>query len=573
MQNRGPRLLGAVLVACALIAACVGEDAATTPPDAQPPDAATADGGGTDAATDTAIPTDAADAGPPSTCGNKVKDGDETDLDCGGSCGPCPVGKACLATNDCASGLCSTVCTPWQRTLPGTNNERGMSAAVDALGNVYVTGDFFVDLNLGPNTFTKLTSAGSCDAFVAKLDPSGTLLWSKRYGGTDCDQGLGITVDAQGDPYVVGASLSASIDLGTAGGPKAHVSSTNSDLFVLRLSTADGATKWATTFGAGTLAQEFGIPRSYGIAVDSASNVWVTANATAATDYGAGLLTPAGADDALILRLGAAAGGLVSAKLYGGTASDAAQAVVADAQGVYVTGYFGPSIDFGLGTMNAVGGHDAFVVAFDVTGATRWQRNLGGNNPARPFGSDRGHAIHTDAAGNVYVGGLHSGGPMDLGGGVTAADPAGGISDAFAASYKSDGTPRWALAFGGNMVDAIYGIRADNVGNVIVAGYTQSATLDVGSGPVTHGLATNAFLSVLSDANGVPKRGRFLGRTGTSVPSFLTLRPKTSSLYLIGTFDGSLQSLGTLGTADAGAPDLAASASSDGFVSSLGNVP
>lgn len=39
-------------------------------------------------------------------CHDGVRDGDETDVDCGGSCGPCATGKTCTAATDCNSKLC-----------------------------------------------------------------------------------------------------------------------------------------------------------------------------------------------------------------------------------------------------------------------------------------------------------------------------------------------------------------------------------------------------------------------------------------------------------------------------------
>ena len=41
------------------------------------------------------------------TCIDGLENGDETDVDCGGSCSPCANGKSCLGNSDCASGLCS----------------------------------------------------------------------------------------------------------------------------------------------------------------------------------------------------------------------------------------------------------------------------------------------------------------------------------------------------------------------------------------------------------------------------------------------------------------------------------
>ena len=48
--------------------------------------------------------TPAADAS--ARCSDKIKDGDETDVDCGGGCGACADGRACRAANDCAGKSC-----------------------------------------------------------------------------------------------------------------------------------------------------------------------------------------------------------------------------------------------------------------------------------------------------------------------------------------------------------------------------------------------------------------------------------------------------------------------------------
>jgi hypothetical protein len=45
-------------------------------------------------------------APPADTCGDRLKDGDEVDIDCGGSCGACPAGAACGSGADCQSETC-----------------------------------------------------------------------------------------------------------------------------------------------------------------------------------------------------------------------------------------------------------------------------------------------------------------------------------------------------------------------------------------------------------------------------------------------------------------------------------
>ena len=60
---------------------------------------------------------------PRSTCTDGVRNGDETDIDCGGSCARCVNGRRCAVSNDCASGLCSNQtcqeCTPGPSCGPG----------------------------------------------------------------------------------------------------------------------------------------------------------------------------------------------------------------------------------------------------------------------------------------------------------------------------------------------------------------------------------------------------------------------------------------------------------------------
>src|SRR2546430_473031 len=43
----------------------------------------------------------------PALCGDGMKDGDETDVDCGGSCAACDIGKACSNGTDCKSAVCT----------------------------------------------------------------------------------------------------------------------------------------------------------------------------------------------------------------------------------------------------------------------------------------------------------------------------------------------------------------------------------------------------------------------------------------------------------------------------------
>jgi hypothetical protein len=93
----------------------------------------------------------------------------------------------------------------WAKSMGGTGNDYGYSIALDASGNVYTTGSFFgsVDFDPGIGTFN-LTSAGSSDIFICKLNSSGNFVWVKSMGGTSGDWGRSIFIDISGNVLSTG---------------------------------------------------------------------------------------------------------------------------------------------------------------------------------------------------------------------------------------------------------------------------------------------------------------------------------------------------------------------------------
>ncbi|WP_437635489.1 hypothetical protein [Sorangium sp. So ce854] len=122
--------------------------------------------------------------------------------------GPCtgeitPAAEACATPEDesCDGDPSCPQPAAWARGFGGPSTDYGRSIASDASGNYYVTGSFegTVDFGAGP-----LTSAGGQDVFLLKLDPSGTLLWSKRFGTNHTEIGGAVTVDGNGDVLLAG---------------------------------------------------------------------------------------------------------------------------------------------------------------------------------------------------------------------------------------------------------------------------------------------------------------------------------------------------------------------------------
>jgi len=81
---------------------------------------------------------------------------------------------------------------------------QGADIAVDKTGNCYVTGYFRTSTEIGTNT---LASSGFFDLFLAKFDGDGELLWATNSGTTDAINAAGIALDAEGNVYLTGSFL------------------------------------------------------------------------------------------------------------------------------------------------------------------------------------------------------------------------------------------------------------------------------------------------------------------------------------------------------------------------------
>jgi len=115
--------------------------------------------------------------------------------------------------------------------MGGTGDDAGYGIAVDALANVYVTGYFEDTATFG--SFS-LTSAGSEDIFISKLDNNGNFVYAKQLGGTDDDVGNAIAVDGSGNVYTTGY-FADTADFDPATGTFNLTSIGSSDIFISKL--------------------------------------------------------------------------------------------------------------------------------------------------------------------------------------------------------------------------------------------------------------------------------------------------------------------------------------------------
>lgn len=142
----------------------------------------------------------------------------------------------------------------WAKRLGESAGKKGNSIATDTFGNVYTTGNFsgVGDFDPGAGTFN-LTSAGSDDIFISKLDNTGNFVWAKAMGGTGADVGRSIAIDPAGTGalYTAG-SFSGTADFDPGVGTFNFTSAGNVDIFISKLDNS-GNFVWAKAAGGSTI--------------------------------------------------------------------------------------------------------------------------------------------------------------------------------------------------------------------------------------------------------------------------------------------------------------------------------
>jgi hypothetical protein len=379
--------------------------------------------------------------------------------------------------------------------LGGRGDDRAFGIAVDPAGDAYVTG--WTSSSVFPTVAPMQAAlAGGKDAFVAKLNPAGNILiYSTYLGGGATDSGNSIAVDAAGNAYVAGGTYS--LDFPALGAYQAS-NRGQQNAFITKLS-ASGSLMYSTYLGGS------GNDSALSIAVDSAGAAFVTGGATS-TNFPTVAPVQAvsgGNQDAFIAKLSPSGNTLLYSTYLGGSGGsvgsfEAGTGIAVDATGAaYVAGATN-SINFPVTTgalqaTNFGGGGDGFVAKLKPAGnALVYATYLGGSS------LDYASAIAIDFLGNAYIAGYTA--SYDFLN-LYALQPANaGPYDAFVTKLNPSGTGVvWSTYLGGSGSDAANALAVDSLGNVYVAGLTQSSDLPL-SNPMqnSNGGSYGGFISKIS---------------------------------------------------------------------------
>jgi hypothetical protein len=450
---------------------------------------------------------------PAATCADGTKDGDETGVDCGGSCAACPAKQGCIKNGDCADGVCADgecaapTCKDGVRnedetdidcggkTCPGCGPtqhcasnadctsmecsgttcvasactdgvENGDESAIDCGGTACPACDVGKTCNGDADCASKTCTSGTCQATCTDLIQDGDET------AVDCG-GMACPGCATGMACKVGGDCESRVcETGKC-----------ADNYV-----------WAKQFG--DASTQIGTA----VAADQLGNTFLLSDVSGTVDFGGGLKTAPPPVAIAAAKFDPTGNYLWGSVFSGGQKNHAAGAAFDSGGNVVFTGIAATGANFGGGALSGLGVDNAFLVKLDTGGNHVW---------SKLFSLSEGAAIAISSLDAIALAGKQIS-ATNYGCGTV---PTSGGIDAVVAQFSSFGTCAWSKAFGGGSGTSSIGvgIAVDASQNVIFGGNFQG-TVDFGCGALTaSGAASGSVFVTQLDSNGTCVWSRSFG--------------------------------------------------------------
>ncbi len=385
--------------------------------------------------------------------------------------------------------------------LGGDGEDLIHAMALDSAGNVYVAGEttssnfpvtasaFQTKRGNAPASLFGFVSGYSPNAFVAKLSPSGKIIWATYLGGSGGDTALAIAVDAKGSAYVLGSTTSPNFPV-TPGAYQSGSSKT-ARAFLAKLSPDGASLVYSALFGPvsaagyfpGEIQAEPNAPTA--LAIDSAGNAYFGGSASPASlPATAGAYSNSGS--AFVAKLDPTGAKLLLLTYLGGSAnSDSVHGLVLDSLGNILAAGSTGATDFPVTSPFAHapgsnGNSNAFLVKLDPAGArAAFSAAVGGR------ASSSATAIAVDGQDYAYLTGITTDTNFPV---ANAFQPKlGGNIDGFLARIDPTGQRfDYSTYFGGSGNDQPFAISVDAADRVTIVGETLSTDFPLTANALPH---------------------------------------------------------------------------------------
>jgi Secretion system C-terminal sorting domain len=260
----------------------------------------------------------------------------------------------------------------WQKSLGGISNDGAQDIKTTSDGGYLVAG--YTQSNNGDVS----GNHGGQDAWVVKLDATGTIQWQKSMGGSVTDSASSIQITADGGCVVAGGSKSINGDVTENHG--------DFDFWIVKLD-ATGSIQWQKSLG--STADD----RAQSVQITSDGG-YIVAGCSYATNDG-NVTGNHGGYDFWIIKLDVS-GNLLWQKSFGGSNIDQARSVQTTSDGGYVVAGYSNSTNGDAAVTHGVA-LDYWVIKLDATGTLQWQKSMGGSF------ADSAYAINTTSDGGYVI--------------------------------------------------------------------------------------------------------------------------------------------------------------------------
>jgi hypothetical protein len=283
----------------------------------------------------------------------------------------------------------------WARSAGGTDNDKALGVTYDNAGNVFISGFFTNSATFGGST--TINGTGGEDIFVAKYDANGNFQWVKQGGSSQTEEAKGIKCDPAGNVYVCGKFYDGAVfDSQTL--HTYNMTTGYSDLFLACYSNS-GTLSWIKT-GGGDYDDV-----AWSITMDNTGKIYIAGEFNAYAVFGSTALVSGGSAD-IIVACYDASGNSIWAKQAGGPWYDLARGIGTDGTNIFITGQFGSTANFGSQALTAVDTADIFFASLNNTGAFIGAASVGGTPDTHDsLGYESGITICAEPSGNVYASG------------------------------------------------------------------------------------------------------------------------------------------------------------------------
>ncbi len=372
-----------------------------------------------------------------------------------------------------------------------SSGQGGSGITMDSEGNIYIVGGT-------SDGFYGNSGYGSSDIFLMKLRPDGSIIKTATWGTENVDQGVDVKVDHQGNIYICGITL---------GDLHGNTNSGKRDIFLMKLD-QEGNMLWTSQWGSS------GEDYVAGIDLDASGNIYISGFANRSFEGN----TAKGRNDIFVMKINSQ-GSPLWTEIIGTPYDEEATSIKLDAAGnIYLTGYTNGDPE----TNAHAGSFEIFLIKLNNDGTQAWRKDWGSDR------DEKSHDLTIDSSGDLYLTG-YTRGSLN---GVVNYD-----YHIFVMKTDPDGSEIWTKIFGSDQLDESQDIEVSSTGNIFVTGKTTGDIYGRNEG------SDDIFLIKL-DSEGEHVWSRQWGTTMKDRPNDMIIGPD-DSIFITGfteeALDGNLK--------------------------------